>query len=57
MRFSIIGIIIGAIVALIVYVVGTAITAFRHEDLVWGLIALLIWAAIAFSGRFSDRIL
>jgi hypothetical protein len=46
---SIIGIIVGAIVALIVYVVGTAITNFAHEGLIWGLIALLIWAAIAFS--------
>jgi Na+-driven multidrug efflux pump len=55
MRFSVVGIIVGAIVALIVYAVGVAITQFENEGLIWGLIALLIWAAIAFSGRFDDR--
>lgn len=50
MRLSITGIIIGAIVALIVYLVGNAITHFHHDDLIWGLIAILVWVAIAFSG-------
>lgn len=47
---SVIGIIVGAIVALIVYAVGTAITDFRNEDLIWGLIAILLWVVIAFRG-------
>lgn len=55
-RFSIVGLVVGAIVALIVYAVGTAITQFRNEDLIWGLIALLVWGAITFSGRFNDRV-
>lgn len=54
--FSIVGLIVGAIVALIVYAVGTAITTFQNEGLIWGLAALLIWVAIAFSGRFHDRV-
>lgn len=47
------GIVVGAIVALIVYVVGTEITSFRREDLVWGLVAILVWlvVAAAFVGR------
>lgn len=53
---SIVGIVVGALVALVVYAVGTAITAFHHEGLVWGIIALLIWGAIAFgyNGRRID---
>lgn len=47
---SILGIIVGAIVALIVYAVGTAITSFANEGLVWGLIALLVWLAVAVRG-------
>lgn len=47
---SVIGIVVGAIVALIVYAVGTAITQFAHEDLIWGLIALLVWIFIALNG-------
>lgn len=47
---SAIGIIVGAIIALIVYAVGTAITAFANEGLIWGLIALLIWLYFAFAG-------
>lgn len=53
--FSVIGLIVGAICALIVYAVGVAITSFHNESLVWSLIALLVWGAITFSGRFSDR--
>lgn len=47
---NVIGIVVGAIVALIVYAVGTAITHFAHGDLIWGLIALLVWLLIAFNG-------
>lgn len=43
----VVGILIGALVALVVYYVGTDITQFRREGLLWGVIALLIWAAIA----------
>ena len=54
---SLIGIIVGAIAALIVFAVGTAITDFRNEDLIWGLIALLIWVVFIFRGdEFTARI-
>lgn len=52
---TLIGIIVGAIVALIVYAVGTAITSFTNEGLIWGLIALLIWIAIATRGDLRLR--
>ncbi len=55
-RFSIIGLIVGAIVALIVFSVGQAITEFENERLIWGLVALLVWGAITFSGRFDRRL-
>lgn len=45
---SIIGLIVGAVVAIIVYVVATALVVFQHSTLVFGLVALLIWAAITF---------
>jgi hypothetical protein len=47
---TILGIVVGAIVALIVYAVGTAITSFAHGGLIWGLIALLVWLLIALNG-------
>jgi uncharacterized membrane protein YdjX (TVP38/TMEM64 family) len=49
---SIWGIVIGAIVALIVYAVGVAITPadIDNEGLIWFLIALVVWAVIAFRG-------
>lgn len=43
----VVGILVGALVALVVYYVGTDITTFHREDLLWGIIALLVWAAIA----------
>lgn len=46
MRFSVLGFIVGAICALIFYVVFTALLSFENEALVAGLVALLIWAAI-----------
>lgn len=54
MRFSVVGLIVGAICALIVYGVGTAITEFRNEDLLWGLVALLVWAALTFNWHRVD---
>ena len=44
---SLIGILVGALVALVVYFVGTAITSFAHESLVWGVIAIILWIVIA----------
>lgn len=51
---SVVGLVVGAICALIVYAVGTEITEFRREDLIWGLIALLVWAAFTFGWRGRD---
>lgn len=48
---SIISIILGLLLAAIVYVVGTAITNFAREDLIWGLIAVLVFLVIAFRGH------
>lgn len=48
MRFSVVGLVVGAILALIVFGVGTAITSIRNEDLIWGLVALLVWGACTF---------
>lgn len=50
MRFSIWGIVIGGLVALFVYAVGTALTSFAREGLIWGIIAVIVWIAIATSG-------
>lgn len=46
--FSPLGFVVGAILAIIFYVVFTAIVSFEHEDLIAGLVALLIWGACAF---------
>lgn len=55
---SITGFIIGAILAVIFYFVATALVAFQHSPLIFGLVALLIWAVFTFgySGRgFGSR--
>ena len=46
--FSITGFIIGAILALIFYAVATALVVVAHSALIFGLVALLIWAALSF---------
>jgi hypothetical protein len=46
---SVTGCIVGLIVAIIVYVVLTALIVFAHSTLVFGLIALLIWLACTFN--------
>lgn len=50
---SVTGFIIGAILAIIFFVVATALVVFQRSDLVFGLVALLIWGAFTFgySGR------
>lgn len=53
---SIIGIIVGALVALLVYAVGTAISTFANEGLIWGIIAILVWALIALRWRGDEFI-
>jgi hypothetical protein len=55
---SLIGCIIGLIVAVIFYVVATALVVFNQSTLVFGLVALLIWLAFTFgysSGSFTLR--
>ena len=51
MRFSIVGFVVGAICALILYAVGTAILDFEYEGLVFGLAALLLWAYLTVAWR------
>jgi hypothetical protein len=46
---SFVGFILGAIAALIFYGVATALVAFQNSHLVFGLIALLIWAYFTFA--------
>lgn len=46
---SLTGFIIGAVVAIIFYVVATSLIVFAHSVLLFGLIALLIWLAFTFS--------
>lgn len=43
-------VLIGAVVAIIFYVVATTLVTFAHSTLIFGLIALIIFIAIAFSG-------
>jgi hypothetical protein len=43
MKFSVIGFIVGAICALILYGVGTSLVVFSASGLVFGLAALLLW--------------
>lgn len=45
---SLVGFVVGAVVAIIFYVVATSLIAFSHSTLVFGLIALLIWLAFTF---------
>jgi membrane protein required for beta-lactamase induction len=47
MRFSLVGFFVGAIAALVLYAVGTALFHFRLDDLIFGLAALLLWAYLA----------
>ncbi len=47
----IISIILGLLLAAIVYVIGTAITNFAQEGLIWGLVAVVVFLAVAFRGR------
>jgi multisubunit Na+/H+ antiporter MnhE subunit len=55
MRFSIVGFIVGALLALLTVAVGTAITDFRNEGLIWGIIALLVWLFCTFVADFDTR--
>lgn len=47
---SIISLLLGLIAAVIVFVVLTALVAFPHSVLVFGLVAVVVFLAIAFSG-------
>lgn len=47
---SIVSVLIGLLAAVIFYVVATALIAFAHSPLVFGLIAVLIFFLIAFRG-------
>jgi hypothetical protein len=43
MPFSVIGFLVGAICALILYAVATSLVAFNHSALIFALAALLLW--------------
>lgn len=47
--FSVVGFIVGAVLALIFYVVFTALITFENEGLVAGLLALLLWGYLTFN--------
>lgn len=48
---SITGFIVGAVLAIVFYVVATALVTFAHSTLVFGLLAVLIWLALTFNWR------
>ncbi len=52
----VISIIVGLLLAAVVYLVGTTITTFAREDLIWGLAAVLIFLAVAFNGQRGRRL-
>lgn len=45
--FSVVGFIVGAVCAIILFVIATALISFAHSTLVFGLVALLLWAYLA----------
>lgn len=49
MTFSVVGFFVGAICAIILFVVATALIAFEHSTLVFGLLALGLWAFLTFN--------
>lgn len=50
--FSVVGFVVGAVCAIIFYVVFLALLTFQHDALVAGLIAVLIWLALTFNWRW-----
>jgi hypothetical protein len=56
-NYSIFSILLALLIAVVVYIVGTTITSFHQEGLVWGLIAALVFLAIAFGDRHNRRVL
>jgi hypothetical protein len=46
--FSVIGCIVGIVVGVLVYAFLTAVLEVRHEDLIAGAVAVLIWLALTF---------
>lgn len=49
--FSLVGFIVGLIVAILLVSIGPEILSFNHARLIFGLIALLVWAALTFNWR------
>lgn len=56
MRFSVIGFFVGAICALVLFAVATALIAFKNSDLVFALIALLLWLYLTFAWPGRTRV-
>lgn len=55
MTALLIRIIVALIVAIVVYVVGTAFVHFSHDHLVWGLIAVILLLVIIAGSRLRTR--
>jgi hypothetical protein len=53
MRFSVIGFLVGAVCAIIFFVVATALIVFNHSTLIFALIAFIIWALLTLN--WPDR--
>lgn len=49
LKFSVIGFFVGAICALVLYAVGTALLSFENSGLVFGLAGLLLWVYLTFN--------
>lgn len=60
MRFNIVGFFVGAVAAVVLYLVCTALFDFRRESLVFALLAVVLWLALTFGDLLprtrSDRI-
>lgn len=56
MRMNPVSILVGALVALIVYFVLVALLNIQHEELIAGIVAILVWVGIATSWAPSGRV-
>lgn len=58
MRFSVVGFLVGALCALVLFIVCNALLTFEHSTLLFGLAALVLWAFVTANwsgGAFITR--
>jgi hypothetical protein len=48
-------IVLGLLAAAVVYLVGTAITSFENENLIWGLVAVVVFLAVFLGDGLRGR--